>query len=56
MSKTGSLGPKADAEKRMRKRLDGKRKKSHVSLNYEGMQWNWQALVKEAESWEEGKK
>ena len=51
----GSLGPKGDAEKRMRERLDGKRKKSHVSLNYEGMQRNWQALVNEAESWEEGK-
>ena len=54
--KDGSLGPKADAEKRMRERLDGKRKKNHVSLNYEGMQRNWQALVNEAESWEEGKK
>ena len=47
--KDGSLGPKADAEKRMRERLDGKQKKSHVSLNYEGMQRNWQALVNEAE-------
>ena len=32
----------------------GKEKKKHISLDFKKIKWNWRALVKEAESWNDG--
>ena len=48
------LDTREKAEKRMRERLSGKQQKSHVSLNFDKITWNWRALVKEAETWQDG--
>ena len=51
-----ALGSWEDAEERKKRRMDGERRKTAVTVNYEKYTWSWQALVEDAKTWAPGKK